>query len=99
MEDTICVFIRFQREQRAWTHEQLAETSGTDVRTIQRAEHGTKLSADSLQAIAGAFDLTVDQLRKAPKPIADAMERLKLIWLTQNVRPMYGTSCQSVRVS
>jgi transcriptional regulator with XRE-family HTH domain len=77
------VNIRFHREQRAWTQEHLATISGIDVRTIQRAERGTKLSADSLQALASAFDLTVDQLRKVPQPIADAKDRFKLIRLSR----------------
>lgn len=83
MDDMIGVNIRFHREQRAWTQEHLAAVSGIDVRTIQRAECGTKLSADSLQAVAAAFDLSVDQLRKPPKPIADAKDRFKLIRLSR----------------
>lgn len=86
MDDMIGVNIRFHREQRAWTQEHLAAVSGIDVRTIQRAERGTKLSADSLQAVAAAFDLSVDQLRKPPKPIADAKDRFKLIRLSRVAR-------------
>jgi transcriptional regulator with XRE-family HTH domain len=73
--------VRDHREQRAWTQEYLATVSGIDVRTIQRAERGGNLSADSLQALAAAFDLTVDALRKPPKPLADAKERFKVIRL------------------
>lgn len=87
MDDMIGVNIRFQGEQRAWTQEHLAAVSGIDVRTIQRAERGTKLSADSLEALAAAFDLTVDQLRKPPKPLADAADRIKLIRLQRIERP------------
>lgn len=83
MDNMIGVNIRFHREQRAWTQEHLAAVSGIDVRTIQRAERGTKLSADSLQAVAAAFDLSVDELRKPPKPIADAKARFKLIRLSR----------------
>ena len=83
MDDMIGVNIRFHREQRTWTQEHLAAVSGIDVRTIQRAERGTKLSADSLQALAAAFDLTVDQLRKPPKPLADAADRFKMIRLNR----------------
>lgn len=81
MNDMTGLNIRFQREQRAWTQEHLATVSGIDVRTIQRAERGEKISADSLLGIANAFDLTVDQLRKPPKPIADAKDRFKVIRL------------------
>ena len=83
MDDMIGVNIRFHREQRTWTQEHLAAVSGIDARTIQRAERGTKLSADSLQALAAAFDLTVDQLRKPPKPLADAADRFKMIKLNR----------------
>jgi transcriptional regulator with XRE-family HTH domain len=48
MNDMIGVNIRFQREERAWTQEHLATVSGIDVRTIQRAERGENISADSL---------------------------------------------------
>jgi transcriptional regulator with XRE-family HTH domain len=82
MDDMIGVNIRFHREQRTWTQEHLAAVSGIDVRAIQRAER-TKLSADSLQALAAAFDLTVDQLRKPPKPLADAADRFKMIRLNR----------------
>jgi transcriptional regulator with XRE-family HTH domain len=70
-------------EQRTWTQEHLAAVSGIDVRTIQRAERGTRLSADSLQALAAAFDLTVDQLRKPPKTLAEAGDRFKMIRLNR----------------
>ena len=92
--------IRYHREQQAWTQEHLATVSGIDVRTIQRAERGEKLSADSLQALAAAFDLTVDELRKPPKPLADAKERFKVIRLTRLQRAtdlrdfLPGGACQ-----
>lgn len=69
----IGVNIRSHRERRAWTQERLAGEAKVDVRTIQRAERGEKVSAESLQAIAKAFRLSIDELRR---------ERYKFVELT-----------------
>ena len=100
MNDMIGLNIRFHREQRAWTQEHLAAVSGIDVRTIQRAERGEKISADSQLGIANAFELTVDQLRQPPKPIADAKDRFKVIRLRRlDEQPIFEISCRLARVS
>ena len=54
--------IRRLREARSWTQEQLAAAARLDVRTIQRAEAGRLLAAETLQAVAGAFDEPVASL-------------------------------------
>jgi transcriptional regulator with XRE-family HTH domain len=51
------------RRAKAWTQEQLAEAAGLDVRTIQRIEKDQTKSPETLQAIAGAFDVGVEDLR------------------------------------
>jgi len=55
--------IRQLREHRAWTQEHLAEAAGITVRTVQRAESGQGMTAETLTAIAGAFDVSLDDLR------------------------------------
>ena len=52
------------REQRAWTQEDLATAADISVRTVQRAEDGA-MSAETLRAIAGALDETVEAITKA----------------------------------
>jgi len=56
--------IRAFRERRAWTQEHLAEAAQVSARTVQRAEEGT-LSAESLTAIAGAFNVSVSEITDA----------------------------------
>lgn len=66
MNQEMAETIRSLREQRCWTQEHLAAAAGVTVRTIQRAEDGRGVSAETMQAIAGAFDVSVDVLRGAP---------------------------------
>ena len=55
--------IRTLREQHSWTQEQLAEAAQVHHQTIQRAEAARGASAETLLAIAGAFNVDVDLLR------------------------------------
>lgn len=56
--------IRELRVQRAWTQEQLTEVAGLQsVRTVQRVEKNETQGAETLQAIAAAFDTDVGALR------------------------------------
>lgn len=54
--------IREMRERYGLTQEDLVAKSGRSLATIQRAERGGKMSADSLASIAAAFDVTVAEL-------------------------------------
>lgn len=55
--------IRKFREKRAWTQEQLAEATGfCTPRTIQRLERNETQGRESLQAVAGALDVDLEQL-------------------------------------
>ena len=63
MNDTIASNIRALREHRAWTQEHLAAAAGVDARTIQRAEQGRGISAETLLAVASALEASVDLLR------------------------------------
>jgi transcriptional regulator with XRE-family HTH domain len=54
------------RTKRAWSQEQLADVAGVDVRTIQRVEHGDRVSFETLKALANAFDVDVTELLAPP---------------------------------
>lgn len=64
--DVIAANTQIRREHLAWTQEQLAETAQLSVRTVQRAEEGRGISAETLSAIAGALDVPVEELRHEP---------------------------------
>lgn len=51
------------RQEHAWTQEQLAAAAELEVRTIQRAEKDKTQCAETLQAIAGAFDVELSAMR------------------------------------
>jgi transcriptional regulator with XRE-family HTH domain len=67
MDNVIGDNIPRHRATRPWTQEQLAGASRVDVRTVQRAESGKPIAAESLQAIAGALDVSVDGLMESPE--------------------------------
>ncbi len=58
----IATNIKIVRESKGWSQEQLADIAGINARTVQRAERAHGTSADTLQAMARAFAMTVDQL-------------------------------------
>jgi transcriptional regulator with XRE-family HTH domain len=51
------------RQARGWTQEHLAEVTGLEVRTIQRAEKDETKGQETLLAIAGAFDVNLADLQ------------------------------------
>ena len=55
--------IKQVREARAWTQEQLAAAAGIEARTVQRVEKDLTKGPETLQAIAGAFDVDLENLR------------------------------------
>jgi transcriptional regulator with XRE-family HTH domain len=57
------VRVKREREQRAWTQEHLAGATALSLRTIQRIETGGTTSFESLNALAAAFSLSVNDLR------------------------------------
>ena len=56
------MFIRILRQQSRLSQEQLAESSGLSLRTIQRVEAGHRISYASLRALAAVFEIDVDRL-------------------------------------
>jgi transcriptional regulator with XRE-family HTH domain len=72
VNNIVATNIRILREAKPWTQAQLAEAADIAERTVQRAEEGKGLSAETLQAVAGALDVPVDELRfDAKKQWAD----------------------------
>ncbi|MCA9602453.1 MAG: helix-turn-helix transcriptional regulator [Polyangiales bacterium] len=63
MQEVVSRNIRGHRENRSWTQAQLASAAGLQIRTVQRAEAGMGISSETLQAIAGALDVELDDLR------------------------------------
>ncbi len=51
------------RREREWTQEQLAAAAGFQARTVQRVERDQTRNAETLQAIAGAFNVDLERLR------------------------------------
>jgi len=83
--------LRELRAARQWSQEQLAKLSGLNLRTIQRLESGTKVSTESLRALAAVFEvpaeslLMVDQTHSQPalKAMCEGVLRgLKLTGVT-----------------
>ena len=70
------MLIQKHRLQRGWSQEQLAELSGLSVRTIQRLERGRAASAESLKALASAFEIDFSSL-KEPTMDTPAGEKLR----------------------
>ena len=54
--------VKTLRKERAMTQEDLAGRSGLALATIQRAERGERLSADTIASLAAAFDLYTTDL-------------------------------------
>lgn len=55
------------REERHWSQEHLADLAGVGLRTIQRIENGQQASAESLKAIASAYQVEVAALYIDPE--------------------------------
>ena len=56
------MFVRVLRRRFRLSQEQLAESSGLSLRTIQRVEAGHRISYASLRALADVFEVDVDKL-------------------------------------
>ena len=59
--------VRYLRQKRAWTQEQLAEVAKISLRTVQRIEKGETVSFASIKAVAEALDIEVDKLKSEPR--------------------------------
>ncbi len=63
MNNIVATNVRALREHKTWTQEHLAQVADVTHRTIQRVESGDGASAETLLALASAFDLTPDVLK------------------------------------
>ncbi len=85
--------IRRLRTARSWTQAQLAGAAQISERTVQRAERGEALSAENLQALAGALAVEVDDLRRPwqdpemQRLAEEAKRRFELVPLKVIARP------------
>ncbi len=91
--------IKRWREERHWSQEHLAELAGVGLRTLQRIENGQQASAETLKALANAFQvdamaLSVDSRVEAAEMIqsrnAKATSALRLSFLIHLVSYLMG---------
>ena len=59
------MIIQKRRLQRGWSQQQLAEVSGSSLRTIQRIEAGATPSLETLKSLAAVFETSIEDLRGA----------------------------------
>ncbi|NBC46254.1 helix-turn-helix domain-containing protein [Corallococcus exiguus] len=59
--------VRRFREQKSWSQEILAGAAEISVRTVQRVEKGEGAGKEALLAIAGALEVSIDDLRTDPR--------------------------------
>lgn len=64
MNEQVAKNLRHFRDMLGWTQEHLAEAAGLSARTVQRAERDGILSADTMQALAAVFDMSIEDLRR-----------------------------------
>ncbi len=60
--------IKELRTKRGWPQKQLADISGISERTVQRIERGGAAALDTLQALASALEITVEELLPTEDP-------------------------------
>lgn len=72
------MLVQTLRLKKGWTQEQLATVSGVSVRTIQRIERGEAASAESLKALAAAFDVDFQTLKEPDMDTAIASPTARL---------------------
>jgi transcriptional regulator with XRE-family HTH domain len=58
------------RLKRGWSQQQLAEVSGTSLRTIQRIEAGATPSLETLKCLAAVFEVSIEDLQGEPEMTA-----------------------------
>jgi transcriptional regulator with XRE-family HTH domain len=58
--------IQKMRLRKGWSQQQLAEVSGTSLRTIQRIEAGAPPSLETLRSLASVFEISIEDLQGKP---------------------------------
>jgi transcriptional regulator with XRE-family HTH domain len=54
------------RLKKGWSQQQLAQISGTSLRTIQRIEAGATPSLETLKSLAAVFEVSIEDLQGEP---------------------------------
>ena len=96
------MFVRVLRQRFRLSQEQLAESSGLSLRTVQRVEAGHRISYASLRAIAEVFEVDVDKLElelyamdKSSKDFKELPLWVRLMlgrgWVSSSRRELYFT--------
>ena len=96
------MFVRVLRQRFRLSQEQLAESSGLSLRTIQRVEAGHRISYASLRALADVFEVDVDKLElelyamdKTSKDFIELPLWVRLMlgrgWVSSSRRELYVT--------
>lgn len=96
------MFVRVLRRRFRLSQEQLAESSGLSLRTIQRVEAGHRISYASLRALADVFEVDVDKLElelyamdKTSKDYRELPLWVRLMlgrgWVSSSRRELYFT--------
>lgn len=70
--------VKKHRLEKAWSQEQLAQTSGLSVRTIQRIEQGQKAGLESLKCLAAVFETNISDLIEEEQMIEDKRTSINL---------------------
>ena len=104
MNQALADNIRALREQHSWTQEQLAEAARVHHRTIQRAEAAQGASAETVLAIAGAFNVDVDLLRFdgmefLAREFGVPREQLTLEFIAQKKRELVDPNYTTVKLT
>lgn len=108
MSEQVAKNLRRFREMLGWTQEHLAEAAGLSARTVQRAERDGELGAETMQALAAVFDVSVadlqrpwptdDEVRTAIEEAAKRYKQIPLTLLTRasDLRPFMGADAWQV---
>lgn len=57
------MFLKSLRQKQNWSQEQLAQLSGLNIRTIQRAEKGESVGLETLKSLASVFEIDINEIK------------------------------------
>lgn len=58
------MLVKSLRQQNNWSQEHLAQLTGLNIRTVQRAEKGESVGLETLKALASVFEVDVNELKE-----------------------------------
>jgi transcriptional regulator with XRE-family HTH domain len=61
------MLVKSLRQKNNWSQEHLAQLSGLNIRTIQRAEKGEGVGLETLKSLASVFDIDINELKNEIK--------------------------------